>query len=60
MLADQSFVSSFLAKLTRLPGVDPNNTTVKDYLASMRGQPEHKGENKEQQEDKEQKEDKKL
>ncbi|PHU19351.1 26S proteasome non-ATPase regulatory subunit 4 -like protein [Capsicum chinense] len=60
MLADQSFVSSFLAKLTRLPGVDPNNTTVKDYLASMRGQPEQKGENKEQQEDKEQKEDKKL
>ncbi|KAM3394484.1 26S proteasome non-ATPase regulatory subunit 4 isoform X1 [Capsicum galapagoense] len=60
MLADQSFVSSFLAKLTRLPGVDPNNTTVKDYLASMRGQPEQKGENKEQQGDKEQKEDKKL
>ncbi|KAJ1398691.1 26S proteasome non-ATPase regulatory subunit 4-like protein [Sesbania bispinosa] len=32
LLADQSFVSSILASL---PGVDPNDPSVKDLLASM-------------------------
>nr|GMD53387.1 26S proteasome non-ATPase regulatory subunit 4 homolog [Ipomoea batatas] len=37
LLADQSFVSSILASL---PGVDPNDPSVKDLLASMQGQSE--------------------
>ncbi|KAM0019455.1 putative von Willebrand factor, type A, ubiquitin interacting [Helianthus debilis subsp. tardiflorus] len=39
LLADQSFVSSIL---TSLPGVDPNDPSVKDLLASMQNQPEKK------------------
>ncbi|XP_027192327.1 26S proteasome non-ATPase regulatory subunit 4 homolog isoform X2 [Cicer arietinum] len=35
LLADQSFVSSVLASL---PGVDPNDSSVKDLLASMQSQ----------------------
>lgn len=35
LLANQSFVSSILASL---PGVDPNNPSVKDLLASMQSQ----------------------
>ncbi|OIT06332.1 PREDICTED: 26S proteasome non-ATPase regulatory subunit 4 homolog [Nicotiana attenuata] len=52
LLADQSFVSSILASL---PGVDPNDPSVKDLLASMQGQSEKKDEDT----DKEQKEEKK-
>ncbi|XP_016488035.2 26S proteasome non-ATPase regulatory subunit 4 homolog [Nicotiana tabacum] len=52
LLADQSFVSSILASL---PGVDPNDPSVKDLLASMQGQSEKKDEDK----DMEQKEEKK-
>lgn len=37
LLADQSFVSSILASL---PGVDPNDSSVKDLLASMQSQSE--------------------
>ncbi|XP_024990148.1 26S proteasome non-ATPase regulatory subunit 4 homolog [Cynara cardunculus var. scolymus] len=37
LLADQSFVSSILASL---PGVDPNDPSVKDLLASMQNQAE--------------------
>ncbi|KAG5123628.1 hypothetical protein JHK82_030365 [Glycine max] len=37
LLADQSFVSSILASL---PGVDPNDPSVKDLLASMQNQSE--------------------
>ncbi|KAJ7944152.1 26S proteasome non-ATPase regulatory subunit 4-like protein [Quillaja saponaria] len=37
LLADQSFVSSILASL---PGVDPNDPSVKDLLASMQSQSE--------------------
>ncbi|XP_009614510.1 26S proteasome non-ATPase regulatory subunit 4 homolog isoform X2 [Nicotiana tabacum] len=48
LLADQSFVSSILASL---PGVDPNDPSVKELLASMQGQSE-KDEDKEQKEDK--------
>ncbi|XP_021727589.1 26S proteasome non-ATPase regulatory subunit 4 homolog [Chenopodium quinoa] len=39
LLADQSFVSSILASL---PGVDPNDPSVKDLLASMHNQSEKK------------------
>lgn len=39
LLADQSFVSSILASL---PGVDPNDPSVKDLLASMQNQSEQK------------------
>ncbi|KAJ8567630.1 hypothetical protein K7X08_019838 [Anisodus acutangulus] len=53
LLADQSFVSSILASL---PGVDPNDPSVKDLLASMQGQSSEK---KDEDTDKEQKEDKK-
>ncbi|XP_009614509.1 26S proteasome non-ATPase regulatory subunit 4 homolog isoform X1 [Nicotiana tabacum] len=49
LLADQSFVSSILASL---PGVDPNDPSVKELLASMQGQSEQKDEDKEQKEDK--------
>ncbi|GAV64849.1 UIM domain-containing protein/VWA_2 domain-containing protein [Cephalotus follicularis] len=44
LLADQSFVSSILASL---PGVDPNDPSVKDLLASMQSQsePQEKDEN---------------
>ncbi|KAF2291944.1 hypothetical protein GH714_042286 [Hevea brasiliensis] len=38
LLADQSFVSSILASL---PGVDPNDPSVKDLLASMQSQSEN-------------------
>ncbi|KAG9137719.1 hypothetical protein Leryth_019283 [Lithospermum erythrorhizon] len=51
LLADQSFVSSILASL---PGVDPNDPSVKDLLASMQNQAEtqdKKDENKETKED---------
>ncbi|XP_031270816.1 26S proteasome non-ATPase regulatory subunit 4 homolog [Pistacia vera] len=37
VLGDQSFVSSIL---TSLPGVDPNDPSVKDLIASLQGQPE--------------------
>ncbi|KAG5050833.1 hypothetical protein JHK87_003031 [Glycine soja] len=45
LLADQSFVSSILASL---PGVDPNDPSVKDLLASMQNQsePQQKNEDK--------------
>ncbi|XP_031388762.1 26S proteasome non-ATPase regulatory subunit 4 homolog isoform X2 [Punica granatum] len=43
LLADQSFVSSILATL---PGVDPNDPSVKDLLASMQNQSEKKDEDK--------------
>ncbi|KAL2907124.1 26S proteasome non-ATPase regulatory subunit 4-like protein [Bienertia sinuspersici] len=43
LLADQSFVSSILASL---PGVDPNDPSVKDLLASMHNQSEKKDEDK--------------
>ncbi|KAD2804806.1 hypothetical protein E3N88_38228 [Mikania micrantha] len=43
LLADQSFVSSVLASL---PGVDPNDPSVKDLLASMHNQSEKKDEDK--------------
>ncbi|KAI9109660.1 hypothetical protein K1719_019290 [Acacia pycnantha] len=45
LLADQSFVSSILASL---PGVDPNDPSVKDLLASMQSQsePQQKNEDK--------------
>ncbi|KAJ8620267.1 hypothetical protein MRB53_028796 [Persea americana] len=39
VLGDQSFVSSILASL---PGVDPNDPSVKDLLASLQGQSEEK------------------
>ncbi|KAM0042666.1 putative von Willebrand factor, type A, ubiquitin interacting [Helianthus debilis subsp. tardiflorus] len=45
LLADQSFVSSVLASL---PGVDPNDPSVKDLLASMQNPPEKKDEDKEE------------
>ncbi|RWR95061.1 26S proteasome non-ATPase regulatory subunit 4 [Cinnamomum micranthum f. kanehirae] len=38
VLGDQSFVSSILASL---PGVDPNDPSVKDLLASLQGQSEN-------------------
>ncbi|KAK6924502.1 von Willebrand factor, type A [Dillenia turbinata] len=41
LLADQTFVSSILASL---PGVDPNDPSVKDLLASMQNQSEQKKE----------------
>ncbi|XP_047166677.1 26S proteasome non-ATPase regulatory subunit 4 homolog isoform X4 [Vigna umbellata] len=45
LLADQSFVSSILASL---PGVDPNDPSVKDLLASMQNQskPQQKNDDK--------------
>ncbi|KAL9241423.1 hypothetical protein vseg_015538 [Gypsophila vaccaria] len=43
LLSDQSFVSSILASL---PGVDPNDPSVKDLLASMQNQSEKKDEEK--------------
>ncbi|KAK3024437.1 hypothetical protein RJ639_042969 [Escallonia herrerae] len=52
LLADQSFVSSILASL---PGVDPNDPSVKDLLASMQSQSEPEQKNNE---DKAPKEDK--
>ncbi|KAG9442647.1 hypothetical protein H6P81_018501 [Aristolochia fimbriata] len=39
VLGDQSFVTSILASL---PGVDPNDPSVKDLLASLQGQSEQK------------------
>ncbi|KAM3362997.1 26S proteasome non-ATPase regulatory subunit 4 [Capsicum galapagoense] len=54
LLADQSFVSSILASL---PGVDPNDPSVKDFLSSMQGQSSEQ--KKDEDNDKEQKEDKK-
>ncbi|KAI4327748.1 hypothetical protein L6164_020174 [Bauhinia variegata] len=44
LLADQSFVSSILASL---PGVDPNDPSVKDLLASMQNQSEPQQKNNE-------------
>nr|AFK33488.1 unknown [Lotus japonicus] len=51
LLADQSFVSSILASL---PGVDPNDPSVKDLLASMQDQsePEKKNDDKPSDEEK--------
>ncbi|XP_030535946.1 26S proteasome non-ATPase regulatory subunit 4 homolog [Rhodamnia argentea] len=43
LLADQSFVSSIIASL---PGVDPNDPSVKDLLASMQNQSQKKDEDK--------------
>ncbi|XP_057545266.1 26S proteasome non-ATPase regulatory subunit 4 homolog isoform X1 [Amaranthus tricolor] len=43
LLADESFVSSILASL---PGVDPNDPSVKDLLATMQSQSEKKDEDK--------------
>ncbi|XP_022145439.1 26S proteasome non-ATPase regulatory subunit 4 homolog [Momordica charantia] len=51
LLADQSFVSSILASL---PGVDPNDPSVKDLLASMQSQ--SKPEDKKNEEEKNPKE----
>ncbi|MFS7994325.1 putative ubiquitin interacting [Helianthus anomalus] len=48
LLADQSFVSSIL---TSLPGVDPNDPSVKDLLASMQNQPEKDDDDKAPKED---------
>ncbi|KAJ0505268.1 putative von Willebrand factor, type A, ubiquitin interacting [Helianthus annuus] len=48
LLADQSFVSSIL---TSLPGVDPNDPSVKDLLASMQNQPEKDDDEKAPKED---------
>ncbi|CAJ2635799.1 unnamed protein product [Trifolium pratense] len=45
LLADQSFVSSVLASL---PGVDPNDPSVKDLLASMQNQSESHKKNEEE------------
>ncbi|XP_028774562.1 26S proteasome non-ATPase regulatory subunit 4 homolog isoform X1 [Neltuma alba] len=45
LLADQSFVSSILASL---PGVDPNDPSVKDLLASMQNQSEPQQKNEDQ------------
>ncbi|KAH9623409.1 hypothetical protein KSS87_002921 [Heliosperma pusillum] len=42
LLADESFVASLLASL---PGVDPNDSSVKDLMASMQNQSEKKDEN---------------
>ncbi|KAF1861439.1 hypothetical protein Lal_00025759 [Lupinus albus] len=42
LLADESFVSSILASL---PGVDPNDPSVKDLLASMQSQSESQQKN---------------
>ncbi|OMO83541.1 von Willebrand factor, type A [Corchorus olitorius] len=53
LLADQSFVSSILASL---PGVDPNDPSVKEMLASMQSQSESQSK---QDEDKAQKEEEK-
>lgn len=54
LLADQSFVSSILASL---PGVDPNDPSVKDLLASMQSQsePQQKDEDKQQPKEEEKK-----
>ncbi|XP_058750577.1 26S proteasome non-ATPase regulatory subunit 4 homolog isoform X3 [Vicia villosa] len=49
LLADQSFVSSVLASL---PGVDPNDPSVKDLLASMQNQSEQKKDDKPSNEEK--------
>ncbi|XP_004512147.1 26S proteasome non-ATPase regulatory subunit 4 homolog [Cicer arietinum] len=49
LLADQSFVSSVLASL---PGVDPNDPSVKDLLASMQNQSEPKNDDKPSNEEK--------
>ncbi|XP_020085130.1 26S proteasome non-ATPase regulatory subunit 4 homolog [Ananas comosus] len=43
VVEDQAFVSSIL---TSLPGVDPNDPSVKDLLASLQGQSEKKEEEK--------------
>eukprot|EP00262_Sarcandra_glabra_P012027 TRINITY_DN299_c0_g1_i1.p1 TRINITY_DN299_c0_g1~~TRINITY_DN299_c0_g1_i1.p1 ORF type:complete len:403 (+),score=109.83 TRINITY_DN299_c0_g1_i1:97-1305(+) len=43
VLGDQSFVSSILASL---PGVDPNDPSVKDLLASLQDQSDKKDEDK--------------
>ncbi|KAJ0076560.1 hypothetical protein Patl1_36049 [Pistacia atlantica] len=47
VLGDQSFVSSIL---TSLPGVDPNDPSVKDLIASLQGQPESSQEKKDEDE----------
>ncbi|XP_035538597.1 26S proteasome non-ATPase regulatory subunit 4 homolog isoform X3 [Juglans regia] len=52
LLADQSFVSSILSSL---PGVDPNDQSVKDLLASMQSQ----SESQQKEEEKEPKEEEK-
>ncbi|XP_041020046.1 26S proteasome non-ATPase regulatory subunit 4 homolog isoform X1 [Juglans microcarpa x Juglans regia] len=50
LLADQSFVSSILSSL---PGVDPNDQSVKDLLASMQSQSESQQKEEEKKEPKE-------
>ncbi|XP_038720399.1 26S proteasome non-ATPase regulatory subunit 4 homolog isoform X2 [Tripterygium wilfordii] len=45
LLGDPSFMSSIFASL---PGVDPNDPSVQDLLASMQGQSEKKTEDKEE------------
>ncbi|XP_031270818.1 26S proteasome non-ATPase regulatory subunit 4 homolog isoform X2 [Pistacia vera] len=47
VLGDQSFVSSIL---TSLPGVDPNDPSVKDLIASLQGQSESSQEKKDEDE----------
>ncbi|XP_044508541.1 26S proteasome non-ATPase regulatory subunit 4 homolog [Mangifera indica] len=47
VLGDQSFVSSIL---TSLPGVDPNDPSVKDLIASLQGQPESSQQKKDEDE----------
>ncbi|KAI3886275.1 hypothetical protein MKX03_007995 [Papaver bracteatum] len=51
VLGDQSFMSSILASL---PGVDPNDPSVKDLLASLQGQgePQKKDEDQSKEEEK--------
>ncbi|KAL4187188.1 hypothetical protein AMTRI_Chr09g37840 [Amborella trichopoda] len=48
VLGDQTFVSSILKSL---PGVDPNDPSVKDLLASLQGQTEEKKEDEPPKED---------
>ncbi|MCO5602796.1 hypothetical protein L7F22_056934 [Adiantum nelumboides] len=48
VLGDQSFVSSILSSL---PGVDPNDPSVRDVLASLQSESEHKNEEKDKEKD---------
>ncbi|KAI3922656.1 hypothetical protein MKX01_006345 [Papaver californicum] len=52
VLGDQSFMSSILASL---PGVDPNDPSVKDLLASLQGQAEQQKKDEDQSKEEEKK-----
>ncbi|KAI3960576.1 hypothetical protein MKX01_003750 [Papaver californicum] len=52
VLGDQSFMSSILASL---PGVDPNDPSVKDLLASLQGQGEQQKKDEDQSKEEEKK-----